>query len=84
MIQLPDGRIGTICWNHFDGTGGVWGRHVFEMPDGGFGDLPSPEFMLRKPERNTLIALVNSGHRVDVELVGEDYTIIEEPGEVRP
>lgn len=48
VIKLPDGRIGTTCYNHLDGWGGVWGEHWFPMPDGGFGDeLPEPQFMMR-------------------------------------
>ena len=35
VIKLPDGRVGTTCWNHLDGVGGVWGEHHFEMPEGG-------------------------------------------------
>ena len=76
IIKLPDGREGTICWNHLDGFGGVWGRHHFEMPEGGFGDLPGPDFMLREPKLKPL--LVRSGHRPDVECVGEKFEIIEE------
>jgi len=42
IIRLPDGRIGTICWRHLDGEGGIWGRHSFDMPPGGVGDnLPA-------------------------------------------
>ena len=48
-IKTLDGRIGTICYSHFDGEGGVWGEHTFIMPESGFGDeLPEPVFMLRK------------------------------------
>lgn len=47
-IRAADGRIGTVCYHHLDGYGGVWGEHEFEMPEGGFGDeLPEPEFMLK-------------------------------------
>ena len=52
VIRLPDGREGTICWNHLDGSGGIWGRHRFEMPHSGFGDLPEPEFILREAYKN--------------------------------
>jgi len=79
VIRLPDGRIGTICWNHLDGTGGVWGEHQFEMPEGGFGDLPAPEFMLREKAVEELLRGngINS-HRPDLECVGVDYIIIRE------
>lgn len=75
IIKLPDGRIGTICYNNIDGCGGVWGVHTFEMPEGGFGDLPKPEFMLR--EKKIEASLRKYGHRVDMECVGERYAIIE-------
>lgn len=68
IIKIPDGRIGTICYNNLDGRGGVWGKHEFQMPLNGFGDeLPEPEFMLRKPELKELFG---------VECVGEEYEII--------
>jgi hypothetical protein len=67
-IKAADGRIGTICYNHLDGVGGVWGEHTFTMPVGGFGDeLPEPEFMLRE-----------KGHeqRCALECI-EDYEVLE-------
>lgn len=70
IIKLPDGRIGTICYNHIDGSGGVWGKHKFIMPDGGFGELPEPEFMLREKK---LEGRVGNGIS---ECVGEEYEII--------
>ncbi|KKN66127.1 hypothetical protein LCGC14_0474170 [marine sediment metagenome] len=76
VIKLPDGRVGTICWNHLDGAGGVWGEQHFEMPEGGFGDLPSPEFMLREPKVKEI--LVKIGHLPNVECVGNDFEIIRE------
>ena len=75
IIKLPDDRIGTICWNHLDGSGGVWGEHEFEMPNGGFGDLPAPEFMLREKEVEESLRKSGS-HRVDMECVGEECEII--------
>lgn len=74
VIKLPDGRIGTICWNHLDGSGGVWGRHTFEMPEGGFGDLPAPDFMLR--EEGIEYLLKTHGHKAGIECVGKNYEII--------
>lgn len=73
-----EGKIGTICWNHLDGSGGVWGEHNFEMPEGGFGDnLPAPEFMLREKKVEKLLR--NGTHNNDVECVGEyNYKIIKE------
>ena len=75
IIKLPDGRVGTMCWNHLDGAGGIWGQHHFEMPEGGFGIFPAPEFMLREPEVKNL--LVKLGHRPDIECVGTEYEIIQ-------
>ena len=78
QIKLPGGRIGTICWSHLDGLGGVWGEHTFEMPDGGFGDLPAPDFMLREKKLEDL--LKRCGHKRSMECVGEEYEVIYEPG----
>lgn len=69
-IKLPDGRIGTICYSHIDGFGGVWGEREFEMPEGGFGDLPEPEFMLRDKKLQGRVGCEKS------ECVGEEYKII--------
>ena len=68
IIKLPDGRIGTICYNHLDGYGGVWGIHSFVMPESGFGDeLPRPEFMLRGKSLERLIG---------VDCVGTVYEVL--------
>lgn len=77
QIKLPDGREGTICWNHLDGSDGIWGKHTFDMPDGGFGDLPEPEFMLR--EKSVEQSLRKTGHRPDLECVGKDFEITFSP-----
>lgn len=70
LIKLPDGRVGTICYNNLDGKGGIWGEHKFEMPNGGFGDnLPSPEFFLR-----------DIGYKPDYpncESVGTEFEVLE-------
>ena len=86
IIRLPDGREGTICWNHLDGSGGVWGRHHFEMPEGGFGDnLPAPEFMLREKSVEPLLRKQHwrgpeYSHRPDLECVGTEYEVVREGG----
>ena len=73
LIKIPDGRIGTICYNHLDGEGGVWGRHTFVMPENGFGDeLPEPEFMLRNKELQNRVGAYERS-----ECVGEEYEVIE-------
>ena len=75
-IKLPDGRIGTICYNDLDGVGGVWGEHSFTMPIGGFGDeLPEPEFMLRKKELEGRVGSMD----IVSECVGEQFEIVSEP-----
>lgn len=78
VIRLPDGRIGTICYHHLDGHGGVWGKHDFIGIPLNFDDRwPAPEFMLRE---TSIKALFRRGpHRADVECVGEEYEIVEEP-----
>jgi hypothetical protein len=70
IIKLPDGRIGTICYNYLDGIGGVWGEQTFEMPPNGFGDLPEPEFMLRDKSLQGRVGGPAS------ECVGKDYELI--------
>lgn len=75
-IRLPDGRVGTICWNNLDGCGGVWGEHHFEMPSGGFGDeLPAPEFMLREKE---IEQSLRQHHAPDMECVGTEFERVKE------
>lgn len=67
VIRLPDGRMGTICYHNLDGYGGVWDKHHFEMPYGGFGDeLPRPDFMLRE----------KGFGESDIEEVGEEFEIV--------
>lgn len=86
IIQLPDGRIGTICYNHVDGPGGVWGEHEFEMLDGGFGDeLPAPDFMLREKEIEKSLRGDGQfgGHKETMECVGINYEVLKIPGHRR-
>jgi hypothetical protein len=73
-IKLPDGRIGTICYNFLDGCGGVWGEHTFTMPYDGFGDeLPFPDFMLRPANMR------GRSEALQAECVGEEYEVIYTP-----
>lgn len=73
VIKLPDRRIGTICYNNLDGSGGVWGIHTFTMPEGGFGDeLPEPEFMLRDKSLQGRVGAYDKS-----ECVGEVYEILQ-------
>jgi len=75
LIRLPDGRTGTVCYNNLDGVGGVWGVHQFEMPAGGFGDLPEPDFMLREKSIEQYLR-TRGGHKDGMECVGQDYEVV--------
>lgn len=78
VIQLADGRIGTICWSFLDGQGGVWGRRDFsDIPSAMDDRWPPPEFMLR--EKAVEASLRRGPHRSDVECVGQDYEVLDEP-----
>jgi len=63
IIKLPDGRVGTICYN---GLGGIWGIHHFEIPEDD-DELPTPEFILRDKNFDTTMG---------AECVGEHYEIV--------
>lgn len=67
IIELPDGRIGTICYNGLDGKGGCWGEHHFTMPDDCQTGLPKPDFMLRDDYE---------GSESGAEYVGNNFKII--------
>ena len=77
IIMLPDGRIGTICWNHLDGRGGIWGRHTWlnELRDVGFDErFPCPEFMLREKAVEHLLQRNNP--EKGIECVGTEFEVI--------
>jgi len=81
VLRLPDGRVGTTCYNALDGCGGVWGRHTFTMPDGGFGDeLPRPDFLLRPPDAQVHRSLTTGRmpHKPALELVGVEVEVVSE------
>ena len=85
IIRLPDGRIGTICWHHLDGYGGVWDEHDFSQVDlsvnSGFSEeLPAPQFMLREKSVEPLLrrqSPYGGNHRPDVECVGTEYEVVQ-------
>lgn len=83
IVQVKDGRVGTLCYHNLDGTGGVWGRHTFLMPERSFGDeLPGPDFLLR-PHTDALHKLLTTGtdaHDPELELVGFYHEIVEGEG----
>ncbi len=81
IIELPDGRIGTICYHGLDGNGGIWGEQTFAMPPGGFSpDLPAPDFMLREKTIENQLKEGLSGHKDDMECVEEIYELVKSPG----
>lgn len=81
IIELPDGRIGTVVYNSLDGTGIKWGEHHITSDDiKGHGNLfrEEPpenyqffaEAMLREPYQGT-----------ELPCIGETFKIISEPEE---
>lgn len=82
VIRLPDGRVGTICYNNLDGVGGVWGERDFSGVNQNFDDgWPRPEFMLREKDVEPLLREQGASwnHRPDLECVGTKYTVIKRP-----
>jgi hypothetical protein len=78
IIRLPDGREGTIAYHFLDGYGGVWGRQAFDKSLERITDeLPAPDFMLRPKELEG--SLRRSGHKPEMECVGEEYEVVEQP-----
>lgn len=78
IIKLPDGRIGTICYNNLDGCGGIWGEHDFNIPEGegSFNEIyPPPDFILREKEIESSLQK-NFGYKI--QCVGERYKVIRE------
>ena len=79
IIRLPDGRIGTICYNNLDGEGGVWGRHDFSGIPLGFNESwPEPDFLLRPKEREEDIRRAWWGSK-QIECVGVNFTVLWRP-----
>lgn len=81
IIELPDGRRGTVVYNGLDGQGIKWGEHI--IPEGAIqgtgntvGGGPPPDYeyfadaLLREPYNGA-----------DLECVGEEYTVIKIPQE---
>ena len=81
IIKLPDGRVGTICYNNLDGVGGVWGERDFGGVNQNFDDgWPRPEFMLREKAVEALLREPDwHNHRPDLECVETKYTIVRRP-----
>ena len=77
VIKLPDGRIGTICYNWLDGCGGVWGKQHFDTEERmKNSDLPKPEFMLREKD-SVLVMLFKNRFGPSFECVGEEYEVMD-------
>ena len=73
IIKLPDGRTGTITWNHLDGCGGIFGEHDFTDVPQGFDDgWPTPEFMLREKGVEKLIRAKHPDDDWHSKLTGQD------------
>lgn len=82
IIQLPDGRIGTLVYNGLDGRGIKWGRHTVTEQDlidaaqGAnplFGKAPAgfdwfPDAMLRN---------AYAGCSLEMEYVGDEFEVVE-------
>lgn len=80
IIELPDGRIGTVVYNSIDGVGIKWGNHNITIDDiQGNGNLVGdnsptddynlfPDAMLRNPYPSA-----------DIECVGKEFKIIKRP-----
>jgi len=62
IIELPDGRRGTIVYSWLDGFGFVWGERKVDPTD-----LPEPEAMLREEHLSL---------RLGCPCIGEDFTLI--------
>lgn len=73
VIELPDGRVGTICHNWLDGYGGKFGIFIFDETD-----LPGADFLLREPtiSEETKQALRANHENPGLEFVGESYKIM--------
>lgn len=72
IIELPDGRRGTLTYHNLDGRGGIWGEHdLSHLPEGFDDGWPEPEFMLRDPYPSFA-----EWHGPDCEAVGEDYVLV--------
>lgn len=81
IIELPDGRVGTLVYNGLDGKGIKWGRHsvtvedIEEAAQGAnvmFSQAPNdfpwyPDAMLRE---------AYSGCDASMEYVGSEFTIL--------
>lgn len=63
IVQLPDGRLGTVVWHFLDGYGIVWGKRDVDPSD-----LPEPEAMLRDQYPSA-----------QYECVGTDYVVYSGP-----
>jgi len=76
IIELPDGRRGTVVYNSLDGVGIKWGEHkITENDIKGHGNL----FQENIPDNYDLYPdamLRNPYPSADLECVGTEYKII--------
>jgi hypothetical protein len=79
IIQLPDGRIGTVVYNSLDGVGIKWGKHNITQEDiFGHGGLFASERELIPPDYDFFPdAMLREPYPyADLPCVGCEYEII--------
>lgn len=75
IIELPDGREGTVVYNGLVGYGIKWGRHDIteaDIPTGLFCNVPDDY----EYEPNALLRDHWDG--AELECVGEEYVVVKE------
>ena len=78
IVQLPDGRVGTVVFNGLCGVGIKWGRHDVTEADfeGTYGDLFDPSIDVWDWEWGPDAYLREPWPRADLECVGDDYEVL--------
>jgi hypothetical protein len=78
VVQLPDGRVGTVVYHGLDGYGIKWGRRKLSatMVESSLGtqpllddgedhsDIPQPEAMLRSAYPSAALPCVGESYKV--------------------
>ena len=78
IIELPDGRIGTVVYNSLDGVGIKWGVHNITINDiQGSGNLFNNEEVDDDYDLYPDAMLRSAYSGTDLECVGEDFKIID-------
>jgi|GEM_PF-1774365 hypothetical protein len=82
QIRLPDGRVGTICYNGLDGLGIKFGLHDIPLEDlegtsgGCFNDRLPLNHPSRKWESEAMLRDVKIQKYFSIPCVGEEFKII--------